>query len=214
MVQCVARPEYPKGVDEWRCLQGFAATTPRPSLRSWRATRPDWADVANADHYRVYVQVVGVDAGFVDQPGVRTESDATLGPYQPGQTVRVKVSAVNGGLEGPASSVAEITLTGGGNGGGGNGVPATPGQPTLTALSGGQVQVNWTAVANTQYYIVQKMLIGTDLEFVDAGNVSGGATSSLLSSLPPDETLHVRLIAINAAGPSPPGPHAEVVTIA
>jgi hypothetical protein len=116
----------------------------------------DWADVANADHYRVYVQRVGVDAGFVDQPGVRTESDATLGPYQEGQTIRVKVTAVSGGLEGPASSVAEITLTGGGNGGGGGGVPATPGQPTLTALSGGQVQVQWTAVANTQYYTVQK----------------------------------------------------------
>lgn len=70
----------------------------------------NWDDVSNADYYRVYVETGAPGSGFVAVPTTFADSDATLGPYSPGQTIRVKVTAVSGVLEGPASDVAEITL--------------------------------------------------------------------------------------------------------
>ncbi|MCA9165006.1 MAG: hypothetical protein KDA62_18565 [Planctomycetales bacterium] len=69
----------------------------------------DWDDVPNAERYRVLVQIDGIDADFraVESP---TDSDATLGPFLPGQTVRVKVTAVRGNLESAASEVATIVI--------------------------------------------------------------------------------------------------------
>ena len=73
----------------------------------------DWDDVANADHYRVFKQEVGVDANFV-VAGSPTDSDFLIAGVGDGSTLRVKVSAVSGSLEGPASAVVEIIVEGGG----------------------------------------------------------------------------------------------------
>jgi hypothetical protein len=75
----------------------------------------DWDDVANASHYRVFKQVVGVDANFV-VAGSPTDSDLLIAGVGAGATLRVKVTAVSGGLESPASPVAEIVTSGGGGG--------------------------------------------------------------------------------------------------
>ncbi len=71
----------------------------------------DWDDVPNADHYRVFKQEVGVDADFVHLASP-TDSDLTIEGLTAGNTLRVKVSAVSGSLEGPTSDVAEITVGG------------------------------------------------------------------------------------------------------
>lgn len=69
----------------------------------------DWDDVPNADRYRVFVQIDGVYSDFraVESP---SDSDATLGPFLSGQTVRVKVTAVRGNLESAASEIATVLI--------------------------------------------------------------------------------------------------------
>ncbi len=69
----------------------------------------DWDDVAGADHYRVFKQEVGVDGDFV-AAGSPSDSDFTIEGLTAGNTLRVRVSAVNGSLEGPASEVEEIVV--------------------------------------------------------------------------------------------------------
>lgn len=70
----------------------------------------DWADAPRAVRYRVFKQVVGVDADFVFDQTV-TDSDATIIGLPAGKTVRVRVIAVNAqDEEGPPSAVQEITL--------------------------------------------------------------------------------------------------------
>ena len=93
-------------------------------------------------------------------------------------------------------------------------VPAAPGAPTLTALAGGQVRATWDLVEGAEFYILQKFLIGTDTEFHNVGNVNPAGQPGILTSLPPNKTVQVRLIAVNAVGESEPGPHAAIVTIA
>jgi len=107
----------------------------------------DWDDVANADHYRVFKQEVGVDANFV-VAGSPTDSDFLIGGVGAGVTLRVKVSAVRGSLESPPSPVFEINL----------GSAAEP-----VTLSGSWdsamfvAQLNWTQSAslNVQAYQVR-----------------------------------------------------------
>lgn len=164
-----------------------------------------WEDVSNADYYRVYVEQGGSAGGFVAEPTTFGDNDATLGPYSPGQLIRIKVAAVSGSLEGPASAVAEITLV---NNGGGPGSPAAPGAPVLTVGPGGQVSLTWTAVAGALYYKIYQLIIGPGADFSFVGNASG--TSATLSSLPPGATIRVRLIATHATGDSQPGPYAEI----
>jgi hypothetical protein len=58
----------------------------------------DWDDALRADHYRVWILIVGTDAEFhaVDSP---YDSDATLGGLTTGTTVKVRVTSVNGAGE-------------------------------------------------------------------------------------------------------------------
>lgn len=69
-----------------------------------------WDAVTGADHYVAFVQVVGVDPDFVEQPTTFETNSATLGPYDPGATIRVKVQAVSGSQSSPDSDTAELTL--------------------------------------------------------------------------------------------------------
>ena len=69
----------------------------------------DFDDVTNADHYRIFKQVVGVDADFVHAKTV-TDSEGTLTGLPAGATVRIRVTAVNGSLESQPSATVEITM--------------------------------------------------------------------------------------------------------
>lgn len=70
----------------------------------------DWADAARAKSYRVYRQIVGVDADFVLAASV-SDSDATLSGLPTGAIVQVYVIAVNGdGDESPASDIQTRTV--------------------------------------------------------------------------------------------------------
>lgn len=74
----------------------------------------DWDDVAGADFYRVLVEVVPLGSSpsgaFSEEPTTFATSNATLGPYDYEDTVRVKVRAADTDGDGPDSSVAEITV--------------------------------------------------------------------------------------------------------
>lgn len=70
----------------------------------------DWDDVAGADAYRVFKQEVDLDPEFVEEPTSFADSEATLGPYLPDSTLRVKVRAVIAGEQGPDSEVAEVAI--------------------------------------------------------------------------------------------------------
>ena len=69
----------------------------------------DFDDVPNTDHYRVFKQVVGVDANFV-HVATPTDSEVMLSGLPPGATVRVRVTAVNNAGESLPSATVEITL--------------------------------------------------------------------------------------------------------
>lgn len=97
---------------------------------------------------------------------------------------------------------------GGDNGGGGSELPDTPGAPMLTPLTPTQLQVQWTLPARATAVNILRQTDGVDLGFVEAGNgMIGPAT---LTELPPGGTIRVRLIALNTAGESPPGPISEI----
>ena len=67
----------------------------------------DWADARNATRYRVWKQVVGVDAAFVAVATV-TDSDATLSGLPATRTVKLRVTSANDGGESLPS--AEISV--------------------------------------------------------------------------------------------------------
>jgi hypothetical protein len=68
----------------------------------------DWTDTPYADHYRVFVKVVGVDT-IAQHHSSPTDTDLTLTNLPPGATIEVEVSAVNkGGVEGLRSTTTQI----------------------------------------------------------------------------------------------------------
>jgi hypothetical protein len=69
----------------------------------------NWPSARRADHYRVWKQVVGVDADFVflDNPHDPTE---TVTGYTSGKTVKICVSAVNDAGETSKSEPAELVV--------------------------------------------------------------------------------------------------------
>ena len=69
----------------------------------------DWSDAPRADHYRVWKQVVGVDAAPV-AVGSPTDSDFTLTGLPSGATVKVYVTAVNDAGESQPSEVKQIVV--------------------------------------------------------------------------------------------------------
>jgi hypothetical protein len=91
-------PETPEGVE------GVVVTPGAPGV-----LHLDWPDTRRAQHYNVWVQVVGVDADF-RKADRRDESDATLAGLPAGATVNVKVTAGSDAGEGPASAVVEIKV--------------------------------------------------------------------------------------------------------
>jgi hypothetical protein len=70
----------------------------------------DWADARRAARYHVFKQVAGVDADFVFLLTV-TDSDATLTGFTTGQTVKVRVTAVNDSGESLPSTEAQAVVT-------------------------------------------------------------------------------------------------------
>lgn len=69
----------------------------------------DWADTRRADHYRVFKQVVGVDADFVFA-GNPTDSNLTLTGLPHAATVKICVSSVNAAGESQRSDAAQIVV--------------------------------------------------------------------------------------------------------
>ena len=69
----------------------------------------DWPDARRADHYRVWKQIVGVDADFI-AAGSPTDSDLTLTGLAHGATIKICVSAVNAAGESQKSDPAQIVV--------------------------------------------------------------------------------------------------------
>ena len=69
----------------------------------------DWADARRAARYRVWKQVVGVDAKPIAVATV-TDSDATLTGLPSGKTVNVTVTAVNDAGESQSSAEATVIM--------------------------------------------------------------------------------------------------------
>lgn len=87
-------------------------------------------------------------------------------------------------------------------------VPAAPGSPSLTILAPGQVGVTFALVPGATAYRIWKLVLGQESGFNEVGVVGGSPTT--ITTLPPGETVQIRLTAINAAGESEPGPYAEI----
>ena len=69
----------------------------------------DWSDAPRAGHYRVWKQVVGVDAGFI-AVGSPTDSDFTLEGLPSGTTVKVQITAVNDAGESQPSETRQMVV--------------------------------------------------------------------------------------------------------
>ena len=69
----------------------------------------DWSDASRATRYRVFKQVVTVDAELVHVTNV-TDSDYTFTGLPSGQTLRVRIIAANDAGEAPPSITAEIAV--------------------------------------------------------------------------------------------------------
>ena len=165
----------------------------------------DWDDVANADHYRVFKQEVGIDADFV-VAGSPSDSDFMISGVGGGNTLRIKVSAVSGSLEGQPSPGAEIAVPAGG---------------TLSAPTGLQLQAGpmnsiiatWNAVTDATNYEVEKQLVGTDPDFSVTG--STGSTTLQFGAFSSGDDVRVRIRAFGTTGPggTPQSPYSAVAEI-
>ncbi len=69
----------------------------------------DWSDVPGADGYIVEVQVMGVDADFVEVANV-SDSEYLLQGLPSGKTIRVRIIAYNAVGRAPPSEYAEIVV--------------------------------------------------------------------------------------------------------
>jgi hypothetical protein len=69
----------------------------------------DWSDASRATRYRVFKQVVGVDATFIAAATV-TDSDYTFTGLTSGQTLRVQIIAANDAGQAQPSTPAEIVI--------------------------------------------------------------------------------------------------------
>ena len=69
----------------------------------------DWSDASRATRYRIFKQVMTVDADFVHVTNV-TDSDYTFTGLPSGKTVRVKIIAANDAGEAQPSITAEIVV--------------------------------------------------------------------------------------------------------
>ena len=69
----------------------------------------DWSDASRATRYRVFKQVVGVDADFVFVTNV-TDSDYTFTGLPSGKTVKVQIIAANDAGQAAPSTTAEIVV--------------------------------------------------------------------------------------------------------
>lgn len=69
----------------------------------------DWDDALRADHYRVWIFIVGTDTAFraVESP---SDSDATLSLLPSGSTVKVRVSSVNSAAESAPGPEAQAVV--------------------------------------------------------------------------------------------------------
>ena len=68
-----------------------------------------WHHVRRAEHYRVLLMIVGVDADYC-QVAERDECDAALADLPARALVRAKIVAMNDASDGPASEVVEIQM--------------------------------------------------------------------------------------------------------
>ncbi len=89
-------------------------TPEAPSFTTAIASTPgtgliDWDDALRADHYRVWILIVGVDEDFHAVETVN-DSDATLTGLPTGATVKVRVTSVNAAGESQPGPVAEFVV--------------------------------------------------------------------------------------------------------
>ena len=69
----------------------------------------DWSDASRATRYRVFKQVLTVDANFVAVATVN-DSDCTLSGLPSGKTVRIQIVSANDAGQGQPSGMAEIII--------------------------------------------------------------------------------------------------------
>jgi fibronectin type 3 domain-containing protein len=124
-----------------------------------------------------------------------TTTSATSGALVHGHVYEFKVTAINGGGEGPASNTIQVTAQGG-----------LPRPPTgLTAVAGnGEVRLSWTAstTPNVYYWIYYRQTAGNDgftrLEWPATG------TTATVGSLTNGTEYEFKVAATNASGDSEP----------
>ena len=87
-------------------------------------------------------------------------------------------------------------------------VPDRPEHLVLTAGAPGEVNADWADTARAERYHVEAQIVGVDAEFQRL--LTRGESDATLTGLPAGQTVKVRILAVNAVGPSAPG---EVVEI-
>ncbi len=91
----VGLPDVPEGLEVIGSMPGHLFAT--------------WESAALANRYRLYRQIVGVDADFVLVKTV-TETESDMNTFTSGQVVRVRVSAANDAGESLLSETVEVTV--------------------------------------------------------------------------------------------------------
>jgi hypothetical protein len=87
--------------------------------------------------------------------------------------------------------------------------PAVPAELVLTNGGPGLVLADWSSARRAERYKVQKMVIGTDTDWVEDQKTTDDEAT--LTDLPVGATVKVRILAANKAGDSQPGEPAQIV---
>jgi hypothetical protein len=86
--------------------------------------------------------------------------------------------------------------------------PAIPAELVLTNGGPGLVLADWADARRAERYKVEKMVVGTDADWIEALQVT--ESEATLTGLPVGATVKVRILAANKAGDSQPGDPAQI----
>jgi hypothetical protein len=155
-----------------------------------------WQDSASGVSYSLLYSLTGLANDYHTLPTASTTATSITEPgaYPPSTPYYFEIQASSGAQSSAFSTITYTTAN----------YPAQPAAPAIANVGFTGISVNWTAVGNTNDYIVQRNTNSSGF-WQTIGTVDASRTSFFDATTAPVTTYSYRIIAANPAGQSVPG---------